>query len=297
MQPGSFAVTLMFGIPIEPSVDEPLAEAEALVGGALGVPLAWADDSELGGEYLQYAPRPLPTSGLAGVRVHANQLRGEVWAAPHRRDLPFVAEIELATASLLDAGRLTEAIYAHGGDRVVLASYVYSPFGQPPPGAELWRAHGAIFTTDAAGRRRWTPSQSPVGDDIRWDEAAVAPVVTGHIRFAIRAPDWSTAVDEAARAFQVAFVPGLDPSGGDHAEHITHDGSSLVVRRNALDDYGALREPRNDVAYLLDVTFRTQSLLDLGRLAAAVARSELEPVGHRAVGDLVRDRVPRILLG
>jgi len=297
MQPGHFSVTLMFGIPIEPSVDEPLVEAEALVGGALGVPLAWAEHSELGGDYLRYAPWPLPATGLAGVRVYANQYRDDAWAAPHRRDLALVAQIALTTASLLDAGRLTEAIYAYAGDRVVLASYVYSPFGRPPPGSELWRAHGAIFTTDAAGRRRWTPAQSSIGDDIRWDEVTVAPVVVGHIRFAVRAPDWGAALDEATRAFQVAFAPVVDPAGGDHAEHITRDGSSLVVRRNALEGTGRLFEPRSDVSYLLDVTFRTQSLLDLGRVAAAASGSELEPIAHRAVGDLVHDRVPRILLG
>src|SRR5262245_43055870 len=115
------AITLTFGLqvePIDPDFNDLLEPAEQLLGDLLGVPLAWRNDNDLGGPFLEYAPHPLPETGPAGVRIHYNHLDDDVWAAPHRRDLPLLAQIELSfTADLLDAGRLAAAVYAHAGDR------------------------------------------------------------------------------------------------------------------------------------------------------------------------------------
>jgi len=301
MQPATpLAITLRFGLrppaADEPAAhdDDPLEEAERQIGGALGINLAWPDDLELGGAFLEYAPRPLPSAGLAGVRVHANHPMPAMWYAPHRPDLPLVARVEL-TGSLLEAGRLVETVHARAR-RAVLASYAVNWPGPDAP-AEMWRAHRAILTTDAAAARRWTPERTPVGDDIRWNESAVAPVLTGHLTFALDATDWTAARATAERAFPVAFTAGVDPDlGGDYLEHQSADGSQLLLRKNAIGPYTRLFE--RDTAFLLDVTMRTQSLLDLGRVAAAVeATGGLTAIAHRAAGDLLHDRVPRFWLG
>jgi hypothetical protein len=297
------AISLTFGLrvePIDPDFDDLLEPAEQLLSGVLGVPLAWSDDVDLGGTFLEYAPRPLPEAGLAGVRIHRNHLYDDVWAAPHRRDLPLVAYIELcATADLLDAGRLAAAIYAHAGDRAALTSYVVSPVGLDNSGAELWRAHITQFTTDDAGARRWRPDRSPIGDDIRWSDAAVSPVLVGYLAFAVRAKDLPAALAAVQRVWPVSFVAGFDPDiGGDYHVYDASDGSSVLLRHHAIDAYVQLFSECTDVAYLLDVRMRTQSLLDLGRLAAELeAHGGFEAIAYRAVGDLVHDRVPRLLTG
>ncbi len=56
-------------------------------------------------------------------------------------------------------------------------------------------------------------------------------------------------------------------------------------------------DKRTEAAFLLQVTMRTQTHLDLGRVAYKVERSEaFAALGCRVIGDLLHDRVPRILI-
>ena len=118
-------------------------------------------------------------------------------------------------------------------------------------------------------------------------------------QYTLHLPLHGTAV---GAAFAVPLVSGYDEEvGGAFYEHASNDAavgpiSGLLVRPNALDAWTRLLPGHEDVAFLVDVTLRTRNLLDLGRMASALERrGPFDVLAYRVVGDLVRDRVPRVL--
>lgn len=97
----------------------------------LCVRLESEDDLELGGAYYSYAPYPLPDSGLAGVRLHLNNIPGLGLTYKTRPDLLFVLSIELRSSNLLDLGRLAWQLRKAYGDLFDVADYAV--MSTPPP--------------------------------------------------------------------------------------------------------------------------------------------------------------------
>ena len=236
------------------------------------------DDLELGGHYLTYSPKPLPEAGLCGVRVRQNHVEGVGWCLPHRPDIATCVAIEMCGPDLLELGRLAAHGRAVCGDRVAIDTYVLT---RSPVDAEdpvLPRAHIVRFGED--GR--------PVAE---------CPELRCHVTFGLVNDDFDAARTVATNLLQGGVTENAaDDLGGRYLE-IAAPSARGLVRRNQISPVQWLYPRHRSHALLLDVIWQTANLLELGELALHVeARfaQQLSVIGYRVVGDLVRDRVPRL---
>jgi hypothetical protein len=233
-----------------------LSAAASMVERWLGQELESDDDLELGGHYFRYFPASLPSVGLCGVRVRQNHVEGLGWRLKHRPELPICAEIEVCGPELLELGRLTSRLGVVCGNLAAVAAYVV------------------------------TRSTSEY------------PELLCNLTFGLETEDFTLAGTVASALLEAPAVEHVSEDLGGRYLALagaTHNG---LVRRNQISLVRWLYPRHQRYALLLDVTWRTPNLLELGELALHVegsAADQLTPIGYRVVGDLVRDRVPRLL--
>jgi hypothetical protein len=236
------------------------------------------DDLELGGHYLSYSPKPLPATGLCGVRVRQNHVEGVGWCLPRRPDVATCVEIEVCGPDLLELGRLAARGGAVCGDRLAVDSYVVTRLPIDAEDPVLPRAHLVRFGQD----------RRPV---------AACPELQCHVTFGFVNDDFDAARTVAADVLQGAVTENAaDDLGGRYFE-IAAPSARGLVRRNQISPVQWLYPRHKSHALLLDVAWQTANLLELGELALHVEdrfAGRLSVIGYRVIGDLVRDRVPRL---
>jgi hypothetical protein len=121
--------------------DLPLEPLERIIN----VRLELADDLELGGAYYSYAPYPPPETGLAGVRLHVNEIRGLGMTNAARPDLLCLLLIELGGDDLLALGRLDCGLEAAYGEVYGVAEYSLAGLGPPGDPASAPQIHWVQF--------------------------------------------------------------------------------------------------------------------------------------------------------
>lgn len=294
MAPGACAEHLLMTLEVAIAAPD-LETAGDPIRDTLNVPLRPADDLELGGRYLAYEPGTVPERGVASVRVLAHELDGD--GADDSMRLSYTARMELVGSDLLELGRIARTLVGAKPRSVGVLGYVVGP--QRPTGTrELWRAHSVSFSSaQAAGPLRSAGAATPL-DDLRSPSGRPTPALECQLTMTTSAESAATAAKLLAGPLRAAFGLINDPDLGGCAAEYSDARWTLLVRPNALDPWSRLHPGASPSAILLDVTFRTQSLLDLGYVAAQLREDVeclCEPVAYRAAGDLVRDRVPRLL--
>jgi hypothetical protein len=258
---------------------EDLLAAASMVERWLGRELESDDDLELGGHYFRYFPDPLPEIGLCGVRVRHNHVDGLGWRLKHRRELPICAEVEVCGPELLELGRLASRADAVCGGLASVATYVVtrSPFDVEDP--VLPQAHIVHFGADG----RAAPGH---------------PELFCYLTFGFETEELTVA---GSIASELLGAPPVEHEsevlGGRYLElnEVTRAG---LVRRNQISPVQWLYPRHKHHTLLLDVTWWSPNLLELGELASRVEESaaeQLSLIAYRVVGDLVQDRVPRLL--
>jgi hypothetical protein len=243
--------------------------------------LAIREDWEGHRNYLSYEPKELPESGVCGVRIFYNRTtEGAVtWRLPHRQDLPTCAEIAVCGPDLLELGRIAARGRIACGDVLVIDGYVVGRSPADPTDAVLPRAHVVRFT--------------PIGTAAPED-----PTLMCHIAFGFHSEDLATASSVAGQLMQTAPVElSCEDLGGQYLRFTTSTFDALV-RRNKISSVRWLYPRHQTRAWLLDVGRQTANLLELGGFALNVETNfsdQLSVLGYRVAGDLVKDRVPRLL--
>ena len=256
-----------------------LSAVASLVERWLGKTLESDDDLELGGHYFRYFPEPLPETGLCGIRVRQNHVEGLGWRLDHLRELPVCAEVEVCGPDLLVLGRMASRVGTVCGDLASVAAYIVtcSPFDAED--SVFPRAHGVQFGSDG-------------------QPATEFPELFCILTFGLDTKDLTVAGKIAGELLESSPIERESKDlGGRYLEFAgaTCDG---LVRRNQISLVNWLYPRHQHHTLLLDVTWRTSNLLELGELALHVeegAAERLSLIGYRVVGDLVRDRVPRVL--
>jgi hypothetical protein len=253
-----------------------LAEAKDLVRAALGVtePFVFRED---GGVYYAYEPNPAPQDGIGGAHVYEE-------AAPQ-----FTAEIDLVGRNLLLLGRTAIALAEAGAS---VSRYVVAP-RSPGAGGDLWRAH----VLDLPPGHRPSADVRYRGPLAATARGRPAPVLSCLLVLAVQADGTASAAAAAARLFGLELEQGYDPDVIDSYGAVAGDAAVAVDSGRTI--WGELFSGR-DTAAVLRLAWQTPSLLDLGAVAMAVERNlglATAVLAYRAVGDLVRDGVPRVLVG
>jgi hypothetical protein len=294
MAPGGCAEHLLMTLEVA-IVAPDLETAGDPIRDTLNVPLRPGDDLELGGRYLAYEPGAVPERGVASVRVLAHELDGD--AADDSMRLPYTARVELVGSDLLELGRIARTLVRAKPGNVGVLGYVVAP-QRPTDARELWRAHSVNFSSShAAEPLRSVGAATPL-DELQSPSGRPSPALECQLTMTISTESAATAAKLVAGPLRAAFEFINDPDLGGCAAEYSDARWSLLVRPNALDPWSQLHPGASPSAILLDVTFRTQSLLDLGYVAAQLREDvecPCESVAYRAAGDLVRDRVPRLL--
>ncbi|MGA7730199.1 MAG: hypothetical protein WCD37_02885 [Chloroflexia bacterium] len=256
-----------------------LSAVAAMVKRWLGQELESDDDLDLGGHFFRYFPDPLPEVGLCGVRVRQNHVEGLGWRLKHRQELLVCAEVEVCGPELLVLGRMASRAGTLWGDRASVAEYVVtrSPFDVEDP--VLPRAHFVQFGPD----NRPVPGY---------------PELFCTLTFGFETEDLAVA---GAIAGELLVSPPVEHESGDlggRYVEVTGTTRTGLVRRNQISLVHWLYPRHKHHTLLLDVTWRTPNLLELGETAMHMedgVAGRLSLIGYRVVGDLVRDRVPRLL--
>ena len=256
-----------------------LSTVASMVERWLGQALESDDDLELGGHYFRYFPTTLPEVGLCGVRVRQNHVEGLGWRLKHRQELPVCAEVEVCGPELLALGRMASGLGAVCGDLASIAAYVVtrSPFDEKDP--VFPRAHVVQFGSDGQPATKYPELLCILTFGLDTDDLTVAGAIAGELLKS--SPVEHVSKDLGGRYLELA---------GE-----THEG---LIRRNQISLVNWLYPRHQYHTLLLDLTWRTPNLLELGELALLVEQSAAERlslIGYRVVGDLVRDRVPRLL--
>jgi len=240
-------------------------------------PLESRDDLELGGHYFSYTPAPLPEVGLCGVRVRPNHVPGLGWRLPNRQDLPICAEVEICGPDVLELGRVAARGRLACGEDLSVAAYVVTRSPADVEDAAFPRAHVVSFGED--GR--------PVAD---------YPELVCQLSFGLETQDLTAAGSVAAELLQSRPMERESEDLG--GRYIQFDGATpALIRPNRISIVQWLYPRHKRHELLLDVTRPTVSLLQPGEFARHVEEQfskQLSLIGYRIVGDLVRDRVPRL---
>ena len=245
----------------------------------LGRKLESDDDLELGGLFFRYLPSPLPKAGLCGVRARQNHVEGLGWRLKHRQDLAVCAEVELCGPDVLVLGRVASRLRGVCGNLASVAAYVItrSPFNSEDP--VFPRAHTVHFDSD--GRT-----------------ATAYPELFCVLTFGFDTNDFTVAGQIGAELLKSSPIERESETlGGRYLEFAggIRDG---LIRSNQLSLVNWLYPRHRYHTLLLDISWRTPNLLELGELALYFeesAAAHLSLIGYRIVGDLVRDRMPRLL--
>jgi hypothetical protein len=124
------------------------------------------------------------------------------------------------------------------------------------------------------------------------------------LTFGFESPDYAEAEKLTKSLFGVPLKEHNDQwLGGRYLSYSRPDAAvgemtSLLVRPNALRRWTWLYPDRKEHKLLLHLTLDTPNLLELGRIAAtleAQCGDALQPVGYRVVGNLLCDRIARML--
>ena len=239
------------------------------------------DDWEGHRYYLSYEPKQLPASGVCGVRIfHNRTTEGAVmWRLPHRQDLPTCAEVAVCGPDLLELGRVAARGRIACGDVFVIDRYVVGRSPADPTDPVLPRAHVVRFTSTG------TP-----GPD--------HPTLMCQLAFGFGSADLATASTVAAQLMATDPVElSSEDFGGQYLRFETSTFDALV-RRNQISSIRWLYPGHKTYEWLLDAGRHTANLLELGEFALNVEDNfsdQLSVVGYRVTGDLVKDRVPRLL--
>jgi hypothetical protein len=256
-----------------------LLTVASLVERWLGQELESDDDLELGGHYFRYFPDPLPEIGLCGVRVRQNHVEGLGWRLKHRPDLPLCVEVEVCGPELLELGRLASHARTLGGELVSVAAYVVARLRFAAEDPVLPRGHFVRFSSN--GR--------PV---------LGYPKLTCNLVFGFDTENLVSAGEIASALLGSSPVEQMSEDLGGRYLDLAGEIYNGLVRPNQLSTELWLYPRHQRHTLLLDVTWRTPNLLELGELALHVetnAAKRLSLVGYRVAGDLVRDRVSRLL--
>ena len=243
--------------------------------------LAVRDDWEGRRYYLSYEPKQLPESGVCGVRIFHNRTTEgvETWRFPHRPDLPTCAEVAVCGPDLLELGRVAARGRIACGDVFVIDSYVVGRSPADPTDSALPRAHVVRFTSVG------TP-------------APEHPTLMCQLGFGFHSEDLATAASIAGRLMQAAPVERSSEDFGGRYLQFATPTFDVLVRRNQISSNRWLYPGKKTHAWLLDVGRQTANLLELGEFALNVQSNfadQLSVLGYRVAGDLVRDRMPRLL--
>lgn len=256
-----------------------LSAVASLVERWLGQSLQSDDDLELGGLYFRYAPDPLPDAGLCGIRVRQNQVEDLGWRLEHRQELPVCAQVEVDGPDLLVLGRIASRMGTVCSDLASVAAYVVarSPFDAEDP--IFPRAHTVQFDSDGRPAAEYPELFCMLTFGFETEDLTVAGKIAGELLES--SPIEHDSKDLSGRYLEFAGA--------------TRNG---LVRRNQISLVYWLYPRHQQHTLLLDVTWRTSNLLEMGELAShieEVAAEKLTLIAYRVTGDLVRDRVPRLL--
>lgn len=258
---------------------ENLLSAASLVERWLNIKLTSKDDLELGGHFLSYSPQPLPNDGICGVQVRQNYVEGIGWRLPYRQDLPFCAEVEIYGNNVLKLGEYMSQARIVCGPLVSVASYVVTPseFNEQDP--SFPRAHYLEFGQNNA----------PLFD---------APQLLCQLTFGLNTESLEQASTIGESLLHTSPIQGeAQDLGGAYIEFIgtTYTG---LIRRNQISSIRWLYPQHQQYTLLLDVNWQTPNLLELGEFVHRIQTFQTQPLhllAYRIVGDLVRDRIPRIV--
>jgi hypothetical protein len=254
-----------------------LTGAASTVQRWLRQPLESRDDLELGGHYFSFTPAHLPDIGLCGVRVRPNYVAGLGWRLPHREDLPACAEIEICGPDLLELGRVAARGRVACGKDLSIAAYLVTRSPADVEDAAFPRAHMVLFGEN--GR--------PVAD---------YPELECHLSFGLETKDLTAAASAISTLLQSRPVERQSEDLG--GRYVSFEGATpALIRANQVSAVQWLYPRHRNHTLLLDITQQTFNLLEPGEFTLRVEESSSQPlplIGYRIVGDLVRDRVPRL---
>jgi hypothetical protein len=240
-------------------------------------PLESRDDLELGGHYFTYTPAPLPDVGLCGVRIRPNYVAGLGWRLPHHHDLPVCAEVEICGPDLLELGRAAVRGRVTCGKDFFIAAYIVTRSPANVEDAAFPRAHVVLFGKD--GR--------PVAD---------YPELVCQLSFGLEQQDLTAAASVSAALLQSRPLERESEDLG--GRYVQFEGATPgLIRANQISIVQWLHPRHKHHRLLLDITQHTVNLLEPGEFALQVEEKyskQLSLIGYRIVGDLVRDRVPRL---
>lgn len=290
-----------------------LGVAEPLLQQLVPVTLAWKHDRERGGEFLEYDALETIDTGIRFIQVEYNDA-GTHWLEPRRQDLPLIMELTLGGTDLLDLGRWADRLVTRGGDALTLLGYSVIPRTPGAAGRALPHGHGLEFASREEAAPRWQrgleggAAQSAASGASSHTpplptETGAPPALLCHLTFGFSTMSVDEIAAEVGRVLGVPLSPHDASALGGRCFGSRRDDApvgelvELLVRPNALDQWTKLYPRHPEHVGLLDLSLVTPNLLEPGRIAAFIeARCpSVTTIAYRVVGDLVGDRVPRML--